>query len=285
MGPKSKQDDDTGIVDWETTKAAEGLKSGTIDAAFFVISPDSPIVHELLQTDGIQLVNFRRAAAYQRRYPFLSSVTIPEGLISFEQNIPSRDIVLLAPAANLVARADLHPALTPLLLQTMEEVHDAGGLLATSEPFPSATFVDYPLNRDARRHFRAGPSMFYRNLPFWLAAWLDRVKLMLLPMFTLLLPLVKVAPPIYRWRIRSKIYRWYRVLREIDQKLKDAKPGTNFSTDIANLRILKTELAEVSVPLSFMAEFYNLHLHIAFVLEKLHEHAEQADENRLRIAA
>jgi hypothetical protein len=212
-------------------------------------------------------------------------VTLPEGLIDFQRDIPSRDIVLLAPAANLVARADLHHALVPLLLHTMEEVHEAEGLLAHPEPFPSSAYVDYPLNRDARQYFRAGPSLFYRHLPFWLAAWLDRVKLVLLPMCTLLFPLLKVAPPVYRWRIRSKIYRWYRVLRKIDQKLKDARPGTDFSQDIADLKSLETELAEVSVPLSYMAEFYNLHLHISFVLERLHEHGDQAEVNRMRIAA
>jgi len=285
MAPQSGEADGTEIVHWKTADAVEGLKAGKIEVAFFVISPSSSIIHDLLQTDGIQLLNFRRAAAYQRSYPFLSSVTLPEGLINFEQNIPSRDIVLLAPAANLVARADLHHALIPLLLQTMEEVHETGGLLAHPEPFPSSTFVDYPLNRDARHYFRAGPSLFYRHLPFWLAAWFDRVKLVLLPMCTLLLPLLKVAPPIYRWRIRSKIYRWYRVLREIDQKLKEAPPGTDFSQDIAGLRNLEIELAEVSVPLSYMAEFYSLRFHISFVLEKLHERGGQTDAHGPPVAA
>ena len=108
---------------------------------------------------------------------------------------------------------------------------------------------------------------------------------MLLPMCTLLLPLLKIAPPIYRWRIRSKIYRWYRVLREIDQKLKEAPPGTDFSEDIAGLRSLEIELVEVSVPLSYMAEFYSLRFHISFVLEKLHEHGGRASAHRPPIAA
>ena len=272
MIPGADDADTTELLDWETAKAVAGLKSGVIDAAFIVISADSPIVRELLQTDGIQLMNFRRAAAYQNRYPFLSSLTLPEGLIDLQQNVPNRDVVLLAPTANLVARSDLHPALVPLLMRTIEEVHEQGGILRTPESFPSPSYVDYPLNRSARRYFRSGPSLFYRYLPFWLAAWLDRVKIMLLPMCTLLLPLLKAAPPIYRWRIRSKIYRWYRVLRKADQKLKDAKPETDFSQDIAVLKNLEMELAEVSVPLSYMAEIYSLHLHISFVLNKLEQH-------------
>lgn len=66
--------DGTEIVDWEAAEVVKGLKSGEIDVAFFVIWPDSPIVRDLLQTDGIQLMNFRRAAAYQRRYPLVQRI-------------------------------------------------------------------------------------------------------------------------------------------------------------------------------------------------------------------
>ena len=285
MAPHASVNVECEIVDWGTHASVEGLKSGEIDAAFFVISPNSPIVHELLLADGIQLMNFRRAAAYRRRYPFLSSVTLPEGLIDFEKNIPSRDTVLLAPSANLVARDDLHHALVPLLLQTAEQVHESGGLLAFPESFPSPNFVDHPLNPTARRYFRSGPTLFYRYLPFWLAAWLDRVKILLLPLCTLLLPLLKVAPPVYRWRIRSKIFRWYRVLREVEQKLKDAGPETDFRTDMERLRNLEAELSEVSVPLSYMAEFYDLHLHIMLVQNKLQMHGQTTGNTGVRKAA
>lgn len=281
--PPAADDDSTRLVECGVSEAVEQLKAGEIDAAFFVISSESPIVRELLQTVGIQVMNFRRAEAYLRKYPFLSSVTLPEGLINFPANIPAHDVALLAPAANLVARADLHPALIPLFLHTAEEVHDTDGPLARLERFPSSRFVEYPLDSGARRYFRAGPSFFYRYLPFWLASWLDRMKLVLLPMCTLAFPLLKAAPPVYRWRIRSKIYRWYRVLREIDQKLRDARPDADFSQEIAKLVSLEHELTEVTVPLSYMEEFYNLRLHVSFVLGQLQE--RNGKGKRLRIAA
>jgi hypothetical protein len=276
------------VVDWGGSRALEGLKSGHIDAAFFVISAESEIVAELLDTKGIQLVNFRRAAAYRSLYPYLSSVTLPQGLMDLEDDIPAGDVTLVAPAANLVARADLHPALVPLFLKTVEEVHRSRGMFSSGESFPSPNYIDYPLHADASRYFRSGPSLFYRYLPFQLAAWLDRVKLILLPMCTLLLPLLKAAPPLYRWRIRSKIFRWYRVLREVDQKLIEANDDTDFAPDIANLKSIEHELAEVSVPLSYMQEFYNLRLHMAFVVERLERNESQKQSSnapQLRAAA
>lgn len=272
VGEDARSDSATTFKPLGGTDAAEALKNGEIDAAFFVISSGSAIVRELLEADGIQLMSFRRARAYERKFPYLTSVTLSEGMLDLQKNVPLRDTVLLAPTATLVARKDLHPALIPLLLRAATEVHESGGLLEEPGAFPSPRYVDAPLSADARRYFESGPSFFYRHLPFHVAAWLNRVKLLLLPLCTLLLPLVKCAPPVYRWRIRSKIYRWYRVLRDIDQRLKNTQQtGSDFSNDIARLHRLQHELSEVSVPLSYMEEFYNLRIHVAFVLDRLNE--------------
>ena len=35
----------------------------------------------------------------------------------------------------------------------------------------------------------------------------------------LMMPLLRAAPPLMRWRTRRKIYLWYSDLREIDERL------------------------------------------------------------------
>jgi TRAP transporter TAXI family solute receptor len=275
----------TRLVDWGGTRAAKALRAGEIDAAFFVISPQSPIVRQLLEADDVQLLSFRRAAAYQRKYPFLSSVTLHEGMLDLKKNVPSRDIVLLAPAANLVARRGMHDALIPLILDAVTQVHEQGGFMEQRGAFPTLQYAECPVNAKARRYFKSGRPLFYRVLPFRLAVWLDQVKLVVIPLFTLLLPLLKAAPPVYRWRIRSSIYRWYRVLREIDLKLKQSSADTDFTFDITRLRNLDDELSEVSVPLSYMEEFYNLRLHVAYLLNKLLKRQQEKSSVGLHRAA
>ena len=265
-------------------QAVAALKRGEVDAAFFVISPQSSLVRELLESDGVRLMSLQRADAYRRRYPYLSSVVLSRGMLDLTRDVPAADAVLLAPTANLVARRDLHPALVPLLLKAAQEVHATGGFLESPGEFPSDRFIDYPLNTDAGRYLRSGPTMLYRYLPFRVAAGIDRMKLMLLPLCTLLLPLLKAAPPIYRWRIRSKIYRWYRVLREIDQKLRESGGQADFSAEIQRLQNMEHELAEVSVPLSYMQEFYNLRLHVSFVLGRLERVGEPRAAKTARAA-
>ncbi len=249
-------------------KAAEALLAGEIDAACFVISPKSAIVKDLLLAREIGLVNFSQARALTKRHRFLSLVTLPAGVVDPGRNLPASETYLVAPTATLVARRDLHPALVTLLLRAAKEVHGSGGWLEEPGEFPSPLHTGIPLGSDAKRYFDSGPSILYRYLPFSIAAWLDRTKVMLLPLLTLLFPALRAAPPIYRWRIRSKIYKWYAVLRDIDQRQRDGVKG-DYAADIARLQQVEDELSEVTVPLSYMEEFYNLRLHAAFVLNQL----------------
>jgi hypothetical protein len=183
-----------------------------VDAAFFVASPKSSFVRSLLATEGLSLLSMERADAYTRVHRFLSKVTLPEGVVDFRENIPNKDVHLLAASATLVIREDFHPALVDLILQAASEVHGKGGIFESSYQFPSAQFVDFPIQKEALRYFKSGPPFLQKYLPFWAASLIDRLKVMLLPLLTLLIPLFKVVPPTYRWRVLSRITHWYREL-------------------------------------------------------------------------
>jgi TRAP transporter TAXI family solute receptor len=269
---------DNGLTGGPTTllpaggnEAAEALLLGGLDAAFFVASPRAPVVARLLEAEGIAPMSLARAEAYTRRYRFLSALTLPEGVIDFERNIPGRDIALLAPTANLVARDDLHPALAVLLLQAAREVHGAGGLFERPGAFPAPHHLDFPLSAAARQYFEFGPPLLQRYLPFWAANLIDRLKVMLLPLVTLLFPLFKIVPPTYRWRVRSRIYRWYRELQAVDDRIRAAGPAYNLERLADDLTRIEDEVMRVSVPLAYADALYDLRLHIAFVRDKLHE--------------
>ena len=275
----------TTLVRGDSAQAMTALSQGTIDAAFFVASPMSPFIRSLLEQPAIELVDFDRAAAYERLFSFLTPVTLPEGVLNLELNIPSRDMTLVAVSANLAARRDLNPNLIPALLDAVARVHQAGGVLEHKRQFPSIDFIDLPLNEDARRYLQNGPSFLFRWLPYRWAVLLDRLKILLLPLLALLIPLFRIAPPLYNWRIRSKIYRWYAAVREIDlQARKNATPGDEESL-LNRLTELGREVASVSVPLSYTGELYNLRLHIGFLQEELEKRIGQSSpdaEKRLR---
>jgi uncharacterized protein len=264
----------TTLIRGDPAKTIASLSQGKIDAAFFVASPEAPLIQSLLLKPTIELLNFDRAPAYSRLFPFLTPVTLGEGVLNLERNIPSRDTTLLAACANLAAVRDLNASLIPALLSAMTEVHQPGGVLEQKRQFPSVYFVDLPLNEDARRYITNGPSFLFRWLPYGTAVLLDRLKILLLP-FLALIPLFRFAPPLYNWQVRRKIYRWYAAVREIDSIVEKGRSVGDADSVISRLKELEREVASVSVPLSYAGELYHLRLHIGFLQEKLEKLAGQ----------
>ena len=257
------------LVELGGKPAAEALIAGEIDAAIFVTSVTSSIVSRLLDSPGISLMSFERAEAYVRRHRFLSKVVLPKGTVDLAENLPNQDTVLLAPAATVVASPRLHPALIDLLLLTMAETHRAGGYLEPPDAFPSPLHVTYPLDPAARRFYDRGPPFLQRYLPFWAANLIDRLKIMLLPLITLLYPLFKILPPAYSWRMRSKVNRWYKELQTLDDLLRAEAISRKDAT--TRLDEIERSVEQVSVPAGFAASAYTLRLHIDFLRRKIED--------------
>jgi hypothetical protein len=256
--------------------AAARLRAGQIDAAFFVSAVSGHLIRELLMDESVRLLNFRRDLAYRSRYQYLSSVTLGEGSVDLVRNIPPGDTTLMAPAATLVSRKGFHPALVTVVLRAAEKAHQGGGLFEQPGEFPSARYTEYPLRPQAQTYLENGPSFLHRYLPFWWASMISRLKIMLVPLITLLIPLIKIAPPLYRWRIRSKIYRWYRDLRALDMRLEGRREHpVDLERASAELNELELDFNNVSVPLAYMDEFYELRMHIHLIRQQLKQIAEQ----------
>jgi len=249
--------------------AMQSLLQGHTDAMFLVAAPEAPLVQQLLHSKDVRLMSFARASAYIRTHHFLSAVTLHEGIIDLQADIPPHDTVLLAATANLVTHDDFHPALVSLLLQAATSVQGAGGLFAKPGVFPNSDNLEFALDDEARRFYKHGPPFLQRYLPFWTANLIDRLKIMLVPLLTLLLPLIKIMPPTLRWRARKKIYRWYRELQALDTGTAASQSGETPELLLQRLDELEEEVRKVSVPLSYADELYSLRLHIGLVRNKL----------------
>jgi TRAP transporter TAXI family solute receptor len=156
--------------------AAVGLlREGRVDVAIFVASPEAPLIRQVIEQPGIELLDLNQTVAYSRRFPFLAPLVLSEGVLDVKRNIPPHDTRVVATSASLAARADLNPGLVPALLDVITRVHEPGGVLEQRRQFPSVDFVDLPLNEDAARYIRDGPSFLFRWLPYRTAVLLDRL--------------------------------------------------------------------------------------------------------------
>ncbi len=260
------------VVDLTGMPAVDALRQGLVDVLFLVAAVSSSTVQTLLNSDNLVPINFGRADAYARRHHFLSKVVLPQGVVNFKKNIPPQDLLLVAPAATMVVQESLHPALAGLLTQVIDQVHGKGSLLNTHRrQFPSTEYLDFPLSEDADRFYRLGVPFMQRYLPFWIAIQFDRLKLMLLPLLALLIPLIKILPLTYRWRIRSRIYRWYDTLQALDYEVRQDRTMSAVENFIVRINKIEEEVRQITVPLSYAAELYGLRIHIDMLRRQVRE--------------
>jgi uncharacterized protein len=254
----------------ENTQATMALLDGRIDGLVFSSAPEAPLVQMLLQTPGIKLFDFTQAEAYTRRLPFLTHVVLPRGIVDLGRDIPSRDYQLIAPTATLVARENLHPALIDLFVQAASDIHSGAGWFQQQGQFPTPRYTEIPVAHEAARFYRDGPPFLQRYMRFWLANLFERMWVVLVPLAALLIPLSKVVPPVYVWRIRSRIYRWYGQLRVVEQ---DLEAHHDDQAQVAGLmrRLddIERRVNQTSVPLAFADQLYALRSHINFVRQRV----------------
>lgn len=261
----------------DNTPATVALLDGKIDALVFSSAPEAPLIQMLLQTPGIKLFDFTQAEAYTRRLPFLTHVVLPRGIVDLGRDIPAQDIQLIAPTATLVARAHIHPALIELFVQEAAHVHGGAGWFRREGDFPTAHYSEIPVAEEAVHFYQHGAPFLERYLPFSLANFLDRMWVVMVAFGALILPLSKVIQPLYVWRIRSRVYRWYGELRIIEQALEQGSENRaqDFKPQLQQLADLEDKVNQISVPLSFADGLYDLRAHIHLVREQVRRTMER----------
>ncbi|KFB73942.1 MAG: TRAP transporter solute receptor, TAXI family [Candidatus Accumulibacter phosphatis] len=259
--------------------AAEALQQGQIDAAFIVAAQEAPVVQVMLRSPGLRVVSLSQAEAYLRRFPFLSKIVLPRGVVDLVRDVPPRDTLLLATTANIIVRDDLHPALASLLLQAMSEVNGKGGFFQRAGEFPAYKDHSFPLSKDAEHYYKSGPPFLQVYLPFWLAVLVERLFVMILPLLMLSLPLLKFAPAIYSWRVRSKIFRYYGDLKFLENDLRHHYDPACHQQYVGHLDRIDEGASALNIPLAFSDLLYTLREHINLVRDELRRLATNHDKD------
>jgi hypothetical protein len=250
----------------DETAAAVAFLDGRLDAIVFASAPESLMVQMLLQTPGVKLMDFSQSEAYARRLPFLTPVVLPRGIVDLAADVPPHDVHLVATTTSLLAREGTHPALQQLFAQAAKDLHGPAGWFNAAGSFPNIEHTEYPVSREAERTLRGGQPFLQRWLPFWLANLVERMWLALGIIVAVLLPLSRIVPPVYEFRIRSRVFRWYGQLRDIEARLQ-ADPA-EAPQALHELDALDARVGRITVPLAYADELYALRNNIDVVRRK-----------------
>ncbi|MBJ2157807.1 TAXI family TRAP transporter solute-binding subunit [Variovorax sp. IB41] len=259
--------DDVLLSNLEQAAAAEALQAGLLDAIVLSSAPQSQQVQRLLRAGDIKLMDFGQADAYSRRFPFLSAVTLPRGVVDLSKDLPPSDVSLLAATTSLLSREETHPALRQLFAQSAQTVHSGAGWFNRARDFPNTRTSELPVSPEGDRAINGTPPFWQRYLPFWASNLVERMWLVLGGLLVLMLPLSRVIPPLYQFRVRRRVFRWYARLRDIEGKV-DARTGDR-DTLLKELDDLDRVVNKVAVPLSYADELYALRNNIYAVRKRV----------------
>ena len=262
----------TELLQLDGDEGVTQLLGGRVDAAFLMgDSVSTNTLRFVMRNPAFRIFDFVQATGYTRRISYLNRLVIPRGGIDFGMDRPPHDLQLVGPMVELVARADLHPAVSDLLLEAAREVHKNASLLQQKGEFPAPLEHEFPLSPAAVRYFKTGKSWLYRNLPFTVAGVVEGVIALIVPMAIVLIPGLKLIPAILRWRVKLILFRWYRALQAVERGLRGPLKPAEYQEWMNRLDHIETSVKAISIPASFADQFYALRGHITYVRDRFKE--------------
>jgi TRAP transporter TAXI family solute receptor len=274
--------DSTHYVPIGGNEALAALNAGNVEAALFVGGAQAPAIQRALRDPGIKFLSLDDAAAYPRRFPYITKLTLPPGTIDLAGNLPDREVNMIGTKAMLATREDFRPALINLLIDAARDIHGEQGYFEAAGEFPSTAPVDLRVSPQADQHKRFGPSFLYRYLPFWVATFVERAIILLVPLVVILVPVASLLPNVVRWRVRSRIYRWYGELALLERDVAMSKDKPPIERWLQDVDRIKLAVQGLRTPSSFASEAYTLRTHVgmvrSMVLAKRSEGIAVADE-------
>lgn len=265
------------LLGLEGEAARAALLHGQVDAIFLSgDSASSATIREMLHASGVRLFDFPQADAYVRRIRYLNKLDVPPGAFDLGENLPSEHIVMLAPTVELVAREDLHPALSDLLIEAATEIHGHATMLQDAGEFPTPVLHDLPISNDAARYYKSGKSLAYRYFPFWLATLVNRAVVIMLPILFVVIPSLRYLPALYNWRIRRRINSRYKQLMALERQSLGPLSAGERAALLEGLAEIEKAAIKLKMPGSHAEQLYLLRQHLHFVRENLMRATEAA---------
>lgn len=242
-------------------ESAKRFESKETDVLIFVSSYRDEIVNKLLNDKRIGLMDFSNAPAFEKKFNSFETVTLPEGSIDILNNIPSKDIHLVATTTSLVVKPDMHPDNQLALLMAIKDLNRSSHHLffAKRDEFPSYVDPLIPISPAAAKFYDYGPPHAMKYFPFWIAGFMDRAWLLLLALFAVFYPLTKLNVHISKMRYEMEEDVVYKELVEIEnlalsQNLTDSQ---RFSL-ISRLEQLAKEALKSRVPVGSGKDHFDL---------------------------
>jgi TRAP-type uncharacterized transport system substrate-binding protein len=259
-------------------EAVAALKRGDIDGMFIVSGISSPRILELLQDTRLRLTSFIRAQAYARQMDYISVLEVPMGGFDLARNFPPRDTQLLATTASLLVDAELHPAIQMLFLQAAGAINGHGDFFARIKEFPAYRDATVPESEIAVRYHKSGPPFLMHYLPFWIAEFIDRLAVLIVPLAAFAYPVISKIPGYRLNRLRARLAKSYGELKFLETEIIKHYKHETHEEYRQRLNELESGVIEARIPPSLSEYYFGLRANIDFVRNILNNSSKEASD-------
>lgn len=261
-------------------EAIEALKKRELGSVCIVDTYDSPNVQKLLKMPGLQLANFSRAETYARLIPSIEMVTMPVGGVSLQRNLPATPYTMLATTTEILVDDRLHPAIKYLFLIAARSINGKESFFSKEGEFPRFLDSTQFRSKEAEIFYEKGTPTLMQFMPFWLAEFIGRLFVTLLPFFALAYPIIRSMPNYHKNRVRGRINRMYGSLKFFEQELVSSYNPDEKQAYLTRLDTMERDALGMKVPKSVSSDYYTLRSSIDFVRNCLLRDSYTAYQNK-----
>jgi TRAP transporter TAXI family solute receptor len=256
-------------------EALKKIQAKEIDVACFSVGVDAPILEKFYRSPGLSIMDFDQADTYVRQLPYLRKVFLPHGNVSLEFNQPPKSIHVIASTATLVAREDISPGFTNLIMEVLYDLLKNYTRIQEVSEFPSSSRLDLPLQSDAEDYMKEGPSFLYRNLPSWLAVWVIRIAKVAIPLLAIGIPVLTYLPVLFALKLNLKLGKIYIALRKLEDEVLALEQSERNLEDIKNtstkLHQLDYQVSKIKIPTLRSDKYFEIKSYIDVLRIRLNE--------------
>jgi TRAP-type uncharacterized transport system substrate-binding protein len=256
------------IPQFLTLSSADGVNAllrGEIDVLFLVDQLESPNVQKLLSDPKLNLIGFNRAEAFSRILPYLEILTVPTASFSLVRDFPPQTIQLLSTTTQLLVDDRMHPALQYLFLEAAEAINGKQSFFAKRGEFPKFNRSAFPESAVAARFEKSGVPPIMDYLPFWVAEFVHRMFILVVPFLAFAYPIVSSLPNYRNKRVQVRINKMYGALWTFEQELAVSFDSALCDEYIKQVNQMEAEALTLKVPKRMAGDYYSLRSSMDYV--------------------
>lgn len=263
------------MLPYAGNEAVKALEDGKVDVVWIIGAPRATAVQSLLRNPKVKLLSIQMADAFTRLMPDIVRLTLPQGVVDMGNNIPARDVTILASTTKIIVRNDIHPELVYMLLRTMIEEHSGSDIFQRNGVYPQGIDSEYPMAASAVDYYRNGPSFLHRHLPHWLTVHAQRFIAFLIAILAIGIPVFSYVPRIYRWALKHSTRVQYGRIGVIERAMQSELSLDQILEFLREVEGIDRAATRLALPRRHLDLLFSLKVHINFVRTRL---SAQRDE-------